>query len=111
LLFFLFQFFLYWFYFSISFLKHLVSFNLYIKFGPHCFDFYLFFYPYLNWILFSILSINIWFRFIFMWDLVLILLTFICVILDHFFTVFSISSPNIWLIEDFVSWFFKACLL
>jgi hypothetical protein len=37
------NFFLYWFYFSISSLKHLVSFNLYIKFGPHCFDFYLFF--------------------------------------------------------------------
>jgi hypothetical protein len=35
--------FLYWFYFSISSLKHLVSFNLYMKFGSHCFDFYLFF--------------------------------------------------------------------
>jgi hypothetical protein len=48
----------------------LISFNFYIKFGPYFFNCYLFlFYPFSNWILFLISSLNIWFWFIFISNL------------------------------------------
>jgi hypothetical protein len=40
---------------------HLVSFNFYFKFGVRYFYFCLFFYHFLNWILFLISFLNIWF--------------------------------------------------
>jgi len=85
--------------------RHLVSFNFYIKFGPYSFD--CCFFSFLNWILFSISFLNIWFQFIFMWNLIIILFTAIYLILDPFYYYyFSISSLDIYLIENFASLIF-----
>jgi len=87
--------------------RHLVSFNFYIKFGPYSFD--CCFFSFLNWILFSISFLNIWFQFIFMWNLIIILFTAIYLILDpfyYYYYYFSISSLDIYLIENFASLIF-----
>jgi len=60
---------------------HLVSFNFYVKFNPHSFDYCLFiFFPIPNWILWSL---NIWFQIIFISSLVLILFVFFLLFFFH----------------------------
>jgi len=76
-------------------------FDFYIKFDAYSLNAICFVSnPFLNGILLLILSLYIWFDFIFMSNLVLILLISICFVLDHFYWFFfSISSLNIFLLR------------
>jgi hypothetical protein len=66
---------------------HLVSFNFYVKFNSHSFDYCLFiFFSIPNWILWSL---NIWFQIIFISSLVIILLLFYSFFIVLFFNFIS----------------------
>jgi len=74
--------FLFLFFSSIS-SHHLISFNLYIKFSHSFYCYFVFFFPSPNWVLFSMLSISIWFQFFYISNLIpIILLLFLLYILD-----------------------------
>jgi hypothetical protein len=75
---------------------HLDLINFCIKFYLYFFHCYLFFYPFSNWTLFSISSLNIWFQIIFIWNLVFILFIAIFFVWIFFFIVFSFQfHPSI----------------
>jgi hypothetical protein len=69
---------------------HLLTFDFYIKFSPHSFDCYFYFFSYhlLEWNCFSISSLVVWFYFIFVSNFILILfksILFIPFLLNLFF--------------------------
>ena len=78
-----------WFFFCNFFLKfysyHLILFNFYTKFGPYSFNCYLFiYYLFSNWIFFSNSSLNIWFQFILVSNLINFLFITIYFVLNPF---------------------------
>ena len=87
--------------FFLNFIPHHLDLIIFcIKFCLYFFHCYFFHYPFSNWILFSISSLNIWFQIIFIWNLVSILFIAISFVLNLFFycIFFPISFLNIFLI-------------